>query len=64
MIVLGMSCADMIKEHKKDEEIIDEKLMEILNNNKYKIKENMQRMDIMTNGKIISRSGTQKRRYN
>lgn len=37
MIVLGMSCADMIK----DEEIIDEKLMEILNNNKYKIKENM-----------------------
>lgn len=38
MIVLGMSCADMIKEHKKDEEIIDEKLMEILNNNKYKIK--------------------------
>lgn len=24
MIVLGMSCADMIKEHKKDEEIIDE----------------------------------------
>lgn len=41
MIVLGMSCADMIKERKKDEEIIDEKLMEILNNNKYKIKENM-----------------------
>lgn len=38
MIVLRMSCADMIKEHKKDEEIIDEKLMEILNNNKYKIK--------------------------
>ncbi len=38
MIVLGMSCADMIKRAQKDEEIIDEKLMEILDNNKYKIK--------------------------
>lgn len=38
MIVLGMSCADIIKEHKKDEEIIEDKLTEILGDIKYKIK--------------------------